>query len=161
MQTDARALLNLAAEERQQLSALEALLLSRRGGQKKNFLGKFPTEFVRRETRVPLSRIFRLHVSTAQDKSVSFPCRYWFRALPSVWPPLYFANLASPSAFSLTPSSPPPLSPFLLSRQSLSLFSSRQTHRAFSPRYFRVWKKRMERSVEERRREMKFEETSI
>lgn len=43
MQTDARVLLNLAAEERQQLRSQGSRYIP---GQK-NFLGKFPTEFVR------------------------------------------------------------------------------------------------------------------
>lgn len=69
------------SQARQQLSRLSWYI----PGQK-NFLGKFPTEFIEEGARccVFLSYIFRVQrvrvCATAQGKSASFPHRYWFRA---------------------------------------------------------------------------------
>lgn len=159
MQTDARVLLNLAAEERQQLRSQGSRYIP---GQK-NFLGKFPTEFVRERGAARRACSSRIHIPHAtcpraspDSRQVCFVSvsilvsRAGLRFPSRVWPPLYFATLASStasfSAFSLTPS-PTPTSPFLppVGFIPLSIAST-------VPRYFRIGEKasRVGCSVKER-----------
>lgn len=170
MQTDARVLLNLAAEERQQLRSQGSLAISRgkkisSANSQLNLLGNEE----RRDARAPLVYIPHATCPRASpgSRQVCFlsvsilVSRAGLRFPSRVWPPLYFANLASPtasfSAFSLTPSPTPP-SPFLPPRRFPSLFPSRQQYRGI----FASGKSESSGMfVKERRREMKFEETSI
>lgn len=173
MQTDARVFLNLAAEERQQLCCSQGSPVISRG--KKIFSANSQLNLSGSGARRACSsRIYsacnvsacvpRLKASLLRFRiDIGFARRF---AFPSVWPLLYFANLASPSQplsafqFSLTPS--PPLSPphFLRPAGFYPSF-----HREYRATLFRIGKKRMENRVgcpmKERWREMKFEEASI
>lgn len=150
MQTDARVLLNFAAEERQQLCSQGSLAISR--GKKissANSQLNLLRNGERRDARAPLVYIPHATCPRAShgSRQVCFVSasilvsRAGLRSLSYVWPPLpHFASLASPtapfSAFSLTPPPLPP-SPFLPPPPPVSIpLSIAPTVPRFSPAVF-------------------------
>lgn len=155
--------------------AFEALAIP--GQKKKDYPGKFSTEFVGSTTRdgAFLSRTYsaRLRAAACTTQGLCFvPVDIGFAlhraalhrfAFPSIWPLLYFANsrLAPPlAAFQSSPALriPPTVSP-------LSSPASPPLTRALFPdsRYFRIGMKPTGEKDAQRkgRREMKFKEVSI
>lgn len=166
MQTDARVLLNLAAEKRQQLCCSQGSPAISRGKKISSANSQLNLSGSGRDVRVPL-----VYIQRATCPRASYGSRQVCFVSVSILVSragLRFANLASPSQplsafqFSLTPSpplsSPPPPISFVLP-VSIPLFT------ANTATLFRIGKKRMENRVgcpmKERWREMKFEEASI